>query len=303
MKPLRTAVVIGVLALAAAQGCTEIPSSKGRPITGSKDGGVNSNRDSSVDLGDTSGQFIVTPGALTAASLQGTTTSRDLIEVDLGTGSGSPAVIGTVSPAVPRTLTFDPGSGVLWAIVDKTTSPKLYTINPCSGAATLAFNLTSIDGQTITAVEAVAFNAFDQQLYAAVGVAAAISSIIATIDTTTGILTTVATLNGPLSDIDAMAFVDGELYAVNLTGAAPDTDSQLAHVELPSGLTTIFATETNRRIDDLAYDATADLLFGIDTTNSQVVAIGTGEFSGQLVPLSTQSGLLAITSVSGLTCP
>jgi parallel beta-helix repeat protein len=205
--------------------------------------------------------------------------------VVLDAASGDAREIGD-TPDLSRVqgLTFDAGSGVLYGIADAAgaTDPKLFHIDTATGQGTVvgSIDIVSPSPVDVTIAEAMAFNPADGLLYAAMGESSPFSHRLVTIDPHTGEATQIAEITGTGgNEADALVFVNGTLYAVDVAGAP----SFLYTIDTTTGQATYVGEIGFNNIADLAFNPITQTLYGTAHGMRELVTIDLATGQGTLV--------------------
>lgn len=222
--------------------------------------------------------------------------SGQLIEVDVSTGDAT--TIGAFGLAVEK-LAWDPVSETLFAIYDNPGAPKLATVDVCTGEATSVATLT-LPGNFVDGFD------FDSTGTAYVGVSAdgsfpadGAAETLATLDTTTGTVTTVAAFTG---GVDGDELVLGTTPPLLIDGDSAGNEHFFYDLDPTTGELTNLRSNTPRAARQALHEgvlygigaagAIAGQLVSHDVASSSATAIG-GTFA-----LATFRG-----ATSGIGCP
>ena len=191
----------------------------------------------------------------------------------LHTLDGAAALVGTSEELLDvGALTYDRATNTIYGVTDHTRIPKLVTIDPQTGAATLIGPITQPRSQLFR-VEGLAFNASDGVLYAAGGKSAFASNRLLSVDPKTGAAKELARIRGTLqNEIDAMAFASGVLYATDSVAGS----TRLYRIDLATGEATAQGEAFTQTVTDLDFHPDAYRLFGTVASQRVLVALTLG---------------------------
>ncbi len=169
-------------------------------------------------------------------------------------------------------MTYDPATETLYAIAVSTTRPKLLTIDVETGQVTTIGQI-ALGRFYPTRIEGLAFDPRDGTLYAAGGRSAFASDRLLKIDPTTGRATEIARIKGTLqNEIDAMAFVDGELWATDSVA----NSTGLYQIDLETGKATVIGEEFSHKLTDMDLDPNSHRLLGTIDSQRSLAALSLG---------------------------
>ncbi len=176
-------------------------------------------------------------------------------------------------------LTYDPRTLTFYAIADASSKPRLTAIDPNTGEA-MAIGPIEAPGLDLTIAEGLAFNPGDNTLYAAAGESTFASNVLLTVDPATGKARQVARIRGTIqNEIDAMAFADGVLHAVDGAGNV----SALYRIDLITGRASRLGRRFAHAVVDLSFDPGSRRLVGTQGTDGPLLAFSiAGESAGEM---------------------
>lgn len=187
-----------------------------------------------------------------------------------------------------RCLTYDPHTGTIYGISHQY-GPRLVTIDPVTGEASLVDTLRLAGGGNVYTSEAIAFNPADSLLYCSCslnGVDAG-SEALALIDPVTAEVTPIGTFSGTVAnDGDAMVFIDDTLYVIDDPGAGPSYFYLVDHQTNPGQASQVGILLDPRfnNVNDLTFQPDSRVLYGFAPHQRLLITIdwhtGTGTVVG-----------------------
>lgn len=198
--------------------------------------------------------------------------------------TGELTQIGSIGFYEVECLAFDPTAGVLYGVDDATNT--LLEIDTSTGRGTA---VGALNGLGFSLVQGCAFDSTNNVLY---GVHRTTNTLI-TIDTTTGVGTSVG--NGSADFIEGLAY---DPNADKLFGSNDDDDTrQLVEVNRTDGTTTVVGSLDDQaaEIQALAFDSTANVLYGADVALRSLVEIA--DDTGEVTHLSAL-GVLGVDALA-----
>ena len=213
--------------------------------------------------------------------------------------TGAVFEVGSIGEPV-HALAFDFNTGTLLGITDFIDNPTLIEIDQCTGATTPIGPVDLVDppgdGRLM---EGLAFNLDDGILYGALGLtphpASFRSHTLVTVDPTSGAAIEIAPITNTIQkEADALAFVEGTLYA-------PDCDGQkcfLYTLDHSTGIASLIARVG--LFGRNAYNPDTQTLYAFNPTTLQLATIDPA--NGQVTVVAT-TGRDVFAMTAGIPCP
>lgn len=218
--------------------------------------------------------------------------------VTINTTTAAVTTVGPYSNALTPlgNITYHAGTGQLLGLATFTSSPTLVSLNTGTGAATVIAPITlAPTGAPAGLMEGLSYNPLDGLLYSSLDTLSPptsfTSSMLVTVNPTTGVATRVANINGTCqSEADAMTWANGALYTID---GCPNPNI-FYNLNGSTGFASQIGVTGVAGIGDMAYDATLNLVYGynsarqlftINTSNAALSVIGSthtaADFGGE----------------------
>ena len=187
-------------------------------------------------------------------------------------------------------LTYDPTAKQFYALAGAKSQPRLVALDPATGAVS-AIGLLTLPDLRLTLADALAFDPKSGMLYAAGGRSTFASNVLLTVDPATGEAQQIGPIQGTAqSEADAMAFVDGTLYAIDSSGKT----STLYRIDTDTGEATRVGESFGKSVTDLAFDATTRRLIGAQSDGPPLTISLDAENIGEMPDTAGAATALAI---------
>lgn len=270
------------------------------PVDAGTDAGADAGADAGPDAGSDVGPVDANPDVFDAGPVGEPTlfaaVSGELVTLDPSTGDAT--TIGAFGLAIEK-LAWDPVTETLYAIYDTPGAPKLATVDVCTGEATATVTLT-LPGNFVDGFD---FDA-SGQAYVAVSAdgsfpADGAAETLATLDTTTGMVTAVAGFTG---GVDGDEIILGTTPPIAIDGDSGGNEHFFYDLDVSTAALTNVRSDTPRAARQVLHEG---VVYGIGAA---------GGIAGQLVSQDiATSGTTAIggsfalatfrSAASGIGCP
>lgn len=229
MRILSLCCVVGLLACGDDDGTIESDAGPEAGVdAGPSDVGTDSRApdvgtDVGVDVGTDVGTVDASPdtGPVERRELYGSI-GAELVRIDTTTG------VATSVATMPQQafLIFDPAGGVLYGVTERTTTPGLVQIDPCTGEFASAPVLITVPDETVFFTEGLTWDPVGGRIYMSASLDGTIaggdviSERLLALDPDTATAAVLSTLTNTIDDeADSLTVVDGVLYALDSSGA------------------------------------------------------------------------------------